>query len=110
MIALFARFSKRRFAIADNLSVNAYGIYLIHYPFGTWAQYALRDTALSGFEKGLLAYAFALFGSWAVAAAIRHVVLSGAANADARRRSERGGRPRGLAGQARRMALLPRHP
>ena len=76
MIALFARFSKRRFAIADNLSVNAYGIYLIHYPFGTWAQYALRDTALSGFEKGMLAYAFALFGSWAVAAAIRHVVLS----------------------------------
>jgi peptidoglycan/LPS O-acetylase OafA/YrhL len=74
MIAVFARFSRRRFAIADSVSANAFGIYLLHYPFTTWSQYALLDAPLSGAQKGLLVFAFAFLGSWALVAAIRQAM------------------------------------
>lgn len=74
MIALFARFSRRRHAVLESVSANAFGIYLLHYPFGTWMQYLLLDTPLSGAQKGVLAFVFTFAGSWATVALIRQAL------------------------------------
>jgi len=50
LLTLFARF-QRRFAIWDSLSANAYGIYLLHYPFVVWGQYALLDADIGAIPK-----------------------------------------------------------
>jgi len=52
-LALFLRFAKPR-KIFDSLRENAYGIYLVHYAFVSWLQYALLKSQLSAIEKGSL--------------------------------------------------------
>ncbi|QQO21954.1 acyltransferase family protein [Bradyrhizobium diazoefficiens] len=56
---------RRRSALADNLSSNAYGIYLTHYPFVLWLQYALLGTSLNAVAKAALVLIIALALSWA---------------------------------------------
>ena len=46
------RFARRRWAWLDNLSDNAYGMFLIHYVFVVWLQYALLDAALLRHRQG----------------------------------------------------------
>jgi len=50
-LALFLRFAKPR-KIFDSLRENAYGIYLVHYAFVSWLQFALLGAAWPGFAKG----------------------------------------------------------
>jgi peptidoglycan/LPS O-acetylase OafA/YrhL len=56
---------RRRSALADGLSTNAYGIYLTHYPFVLWLQYALLDTRLNAAAKAAFVLVVALALSWA---------------------------------------------
>jgi hypothetical protein len=42
-LGIFSRFARNGNAIGDSLSANAYGIYLFHYAFVTWFQFALRN-------------------------------------------------------------------
>ncbi len=50
------RFARWRFAWLDSLSHSAYGMYLIHYVFVVWLQYALLDAALSAITKASIVF------------------------------------------------------
>ena len=70
-LAFFLRFARRPFAVFDSLSANSYGIYLTHYVFVTWLQYALLAAPLSGLAKASLVFLGTLGLSWAVTASLR---------------------------------------
>ena len=72
-LALFVRFAKRRIKIWDSLTANAYGIYLVHYTFVSWLQYALLKAALPAIAKGSLVILGALALSWGTVAALRRI-------------------------------------
>jgi glucans biosynthesis protein C len=63
LLAVFGRFG-RRFAIWDSLSANAYGIYLLHYPFVVWGQYALLESDVGAIPKAACVFGGALALSW----------------------------------------------
>jgi glucans biosynthesis protein C len=67
--AVFLRFFDGRWTAWDSLGDNAYAIYLVHYVFVVWLQYALLSVALPAIAKGLIVFAAALTLSWAVAVA-----------------------------------------
>ena len=71
--ALFLRFATRRVGVFDSLTANAYGIYIVHYAFVMWLQYALLGVALSAIAKGTLVFAGALALSWGTVALLRRV-------------------------------------
>jgi glucan biosynthesis protein C len=70
-VALFLRFGQHRSRWYDSLSENAYGIYLVHYLFVVWLQYALLNVALFAFAKAAIVFGITLVMSWSVSAAIR---------------------------------------
>jgi len=72
-LSVFTKYMQRRRAICDSLSANAYGMYLIHYPFASWLQYALLKAHLPAIAKGSLAFLGTLALSWAVTAALRQI-------------------------------------
>jgi glucans biosynthesis protein C len=67
LVALFLRFAVR-WPMLSNLSENAYGIYLIHYVFVIWLQYALLGTALFAIIKAAIVFLGALALSWITSA------------------------------------------
>jgi surface polysaccharide O-acyltransferase-like enzyme len=67
LLAMFDRF-KRQFAVWDSLSANAYGIYLVHYLFIVWAQYALLDWSVGAIPKATCVFTGALALSWGCSA------------------------------------------
>jgi surface polysaccharide O-acyltransferase-like enzyme len=72
-LAVFLRFAKKANRIVDNLSANAFGIYLLHYFCVSWLQLALLDVPMSGPAKGTTVFVGALLASWAMSAAFRSV-------------------------------------
>jgi Acyltransferase family len=72
-MSVFARFATRRRAVFDSLTENAYGMYLIHYAFVSWLQYALLPASLSGFVKGVIVTLGTIILSWATTAALRRI-------------------------------------
>ena len=73
VIAIFLRFTKQRLGIIDNLSNNAYGIYIVHYVFVTWLQYWLLGANLHAIYKASIVFAGTLILSWGFIAAIRRI-------------------------------------
>jgi hypothetical protein len=73
VLAVFVRFVKKSRGVFDSLHNNAYGIYLLHYIFVIWLQYALLKSHLSGFTKLTFVFFSALALSWATAAALRRI-------------------------------------
>jgi peptidoglycan/LPS O-acetylase OafA/YrhL len=71
---VFLRFAGRRSPVADELSKNAYAIYLFHYLFVVWLQYALLSLTLPAVAKAAIVFAGALLLSWAAAVATQHVL------------------------------------
>jgi len=72
-LGLALRLLRARDRRLDSLSANAYGIYLVHYVFVLWLQYALTGVALSAYGKMLLVFAVALVLSWTTSAGARAV-------------------------------------
>lgn len=70
-VALFVRFFKRSGPVFDSLRRNAYGIYLLHYAYAVWLQFALLGAPLTGLEKGGIVFATTLVLSWATTALVR---------------------------------------
>ena len=70
MLAICLRFAHWRLRAFDSLSANAYRMYLIHYVFAVWLQYALLDTALFAIGKAAIVFGGTLIMSWAIAAAL----------------------------------------
>jgi len=73
LTALFVHFTKSHVKTFDSLSDNAYGIYLVHYAFITWLQYALLQAPLSGFVKVILVVLGTLLLSWSFVALLRRI-------------------------------------
>jgi peptidoglycan/LPS O-acetylase OafA/YrhL len=65
LLALFARFADRPSPVLGRLSENAYGIYLVHYVFVIWLQYALVAAPLPAVAKAAVVLAGTLALSWA---------------------------------------------
>jgi glucans biosynthesis protein C len=75
LMAVFLRFAKNRSRVLDSLSHNAYGIFLVHYVFVVWLQYALLNAPLFAFAKAAIVFGGTLLLSWATSAASRRVPL-----------------------------------
>jgi Acyltransferase family len=69
------RFATQRTRALDSLSQNAYGMYLIHYVFVVWLQYALLDRAVPAIVKGSMVFGGTLLLSWAVTAGVCRIPL-----------------------------------
>ena len=72
-LAFFVRFAGKPRRMFDSLRDNAYGIYLVHYAFVAWVQYALLPASMPGFAKGVIAFLGALVLSWGTVAALRKI-------------------------------------
>ncbi|HEY1802543.1 MAG TPA: acyltransferase [Terriglobales bacterium] len=72
-LSLFVRFMNAPNKIWTSLSDNSYGIYLVHYAFVSWLQYALLRTHVSAVAKGSIVFLGALLLSWSAVAAIRRI-------------------------------------
>jgi glucans biosynthesis protein C len=57
--------------VLGSLSANAYGIYLVHYVYVLWLQYALRGAGLNAFGKVGLVFTAALALSWVTSGMVR---------------------------------------
>ena len=73
MLAIFVRFVKKSRGLLNSLRDNAYGIYLVHYAFVSWLQYALLKSHLSGFTKLTIVLPSAVALSWITTAALRRI-------------------------------------
>lgn len=73
VLAVVLRFAARRLLLFSGLSANAYGMYLIHYVFVVWLQFALLGAAWPAIVKGLAVFSGTLLLSWTAVAAMRRV-------------------------------------
>lgn len=72
-LALFVRFATRRRWAYDSLSANEYAMYLIHYMFVSWVQFALLPFAIPAIGKGALVFTCVLLLSWGTSATLRSI-------------------------------------
>jgi peptidoglycan/LPS O-acetylase OafA/YrhL len=70
LAAIFLRFAAVRRPIFEGVAENAYGIYLFHYFFVMWMQYALLHVSVPGVVKGVVVFSVTLVLSWAVSVAV----------------------------------------
>jgi peptidoglycan/LPS O-acetylase OafA/YrhL len=75
VMAVCIRFATRRRRILDSLSANAYGMYLVHYPFVVWMQFALLDAPLPAIVKAAIVMIVAVLASWGLTVALRRIPL-----------------------------------
>jgi surface polysaccharide O-acyltransferase-like enzyme len=75
VLALALHFSARRRRILDSLSENAYGMYLVHYVFVVWLQYAMLSVQAPAIIKAAIVFAGTLLLSWGTIAALRSIPL-----------------------------------
>ena len=59
----------------NNLSANAYGIYLIHYVFVTWLQFGLMNISISAIFKFVIVFFGALACSWVITNWVRKITV-----------------------------------
>jgi len=71
MLAIFVRFANRRIRVFDALNDKAYGMYLVHYVFSVWLQFALLGLAVIAVVKATMVFSGTLVLSWGLVAAIR---------------------------------------
>ena len=71
VLGVALRFAGKRWLALDSLKHNAYGMYLIHYGFVVWLQYALLGLWLPAIVKAAIVFGGTLLFSWSVTAAIR---------------------------------------
>jgi hypothetical protein len=69
----FLRLAKAPLRLLDAMRPSAYGIFLIHYIFIIWLQYAVYDPPLSPFLKFAMVFVGTLAGSWATVVLLRKI-------------------------------------
>jgi peptidoglycan/LPS O-acetylase OafA/YrhL len=74
LLAIFVRFA-RRSRLLDNFANNSYGMYIVHYMFVTWTQYALLKAHLPAVAKWGCVLVVTIAGSWALAGALRRIPI-----------------------------------
>jgi hypothetical protein len=73
VLALALRFGHLRAPLLDSLKANAFGMYLIHYAFIVWLQFALLGPALPAIVKAAIVFGATLALSWSATAALRRL-------------------------------------
>ena len=73
VLAVVLRFAACRFPSLAGLRDSAYGMYLVHYLFVVWLQFALLGLALPAIIKGPVVFGCTLFLSWWTVAALRRL-------------------------------------
>ncbi len=72
-LAVFLRFARKRSRVFDSLSVNCYGMYVIHYVIVSWLLYVMVKAELPAIAKGSIVFVCALVLCWGAIAAIRRI-------------------------------------
>jgi surface polysaccharide O-acyltransferase-like enzyme len=75
--ALFLSFAKVPLRLLDAMRSNAYGIFLTHYIFIIWLQYAVYEPAWPAFVKFAIVFVGTLAGSWALTLLLRKLPVVG---------------------------------
>jgi surface polysaccharide O-acyltransferase-like enzyme len=73
--AIFLRFSGSPWKLLDALQPSAYGIYLLHYIFIIWLQYAVYDHSWPAVVKFAIVFAGTLSMSWGSTVMVRKIPL-----------------------------------
>jgi glucan biosynthesis protein C len=68
-------FIRRSWKLADHLSANAYGIYILHYGLVIWLQFLLVSRAMPAPVKFAITFSGALAASWIATAALRRTLI-----------------------------------
>jgi peptidoglycan/LPS O-acetylase OafA/YrhL len=84
-VAVFLRFTTARGPFLGSLSDNTYGIYLFHYPFIVWTQFALLDLSMPAMAKGAIVLSVTLVLSWSASAGVSNLPLGARLIGGARR-------------------------
>jgi peptidoglycan/LPS O-acetylase OafA/YrhL len=71
--AIFLRFADASWRLLDALQPAAYGVYLLHYIFIIWLQYAVYDYSLSAGVKFAIVFAGTLAMGWALTVMLRKI-------------------------------------
>src|SRR5882672_8978396 len=71
--AIFLRFAGSGGRLLDALQPSAYGVYLLHYIFIIWLQYAVYDYSLSAGVKFAIVFAGTLAMSWGLTVMLRRI-------------------------------------
>jgi glucan biosynthesis protein C len=73
LVAVSLHFATKHSRLLDSLSANAYGLYLVHYNFVVWLQYALLGTALFAMIKAAIVFGGTLVLSWIAVLAVQRI-------------------------------------
>jgi surface polysaccharide O-acyltransferase-like enzyme len=73
VLAVYLRSAKASLGLLDAMQTSAYGIYLVHYVFIIWLQYAVYDTSFPAAVKFLIVFIGTLSGSWALVLGLRRI-------------------------------------
>lgn len=71
-LSVFVRFA-RAGGLLERLRDEAYGMFVVHFAFVSWLQYALLESPVSAVVKGGLVITGAVLLSWATTAALRRI-------------------------------------
>ena len=75
VMAACLRFGVHRSRILDDLSQKSFGLYLLHYIFVVWLQYALLGVAVFAIAKAMFVFGGTVLLAWAATAALQSVPL-----------------------------------
>ena len=73
LIAASLHFANRPSIVLGDLSAKAYSLYLLHYNFVIWLQFALLGTTLFAVVKGAIVFGGTLLLSWLATLAFQHL-------------------------------------
>src|SRR5258706_1528903 len=71
--SIFLRFAKSDWTLLDALQPSAYGVYLVHYIFIIWLQYAVYGYSLPAGVKFAIVFAGTLAMSWGLTVMLRKI-------------------------------------
>ena len=69
----FLSHASARLGLLDAIRPSAYGIYLVHYIFIIWLQYAVYDPAFPAAVKAAIVFTGALSLSWGLTVMLRRI-------------------------------------
>jgi glucans biosynthesis protein C len=75
LIAVSLRFAAKYSRILGALAANAYALYLLHYFFVVWLQYALLGTPLPAVIKAAIVFGLTLLFTWITARTVQRIPL-----------------------------------
>ena len=73
VLAIVLRFAARRLPLLAGLRNSAYGMYLVHYLFVVWLQFAMLGATLPAVIKAAAVFGGTLLLSWGTVAALRRL-------------------------------------